>query len=418
MRTLVALVFLVALAAMPASARANEALLWACHGPDGRTLPISYDASRSAGAFITPTSGVPCASPTDTIRLGFSDTSPPEGSFAALRLHPPGGGVTIAGVWLGRRVIGPGYFARTSAGDLETLDGAGTLDGTFMQAATGSWVELGLRCATAGCDMTGAALDFRFIALKVRDELRPTFTVSGLPAYGAGVLKLTVDARDNGIGLANVSATLGGVPTGATALGHSACSELSPGDTTIDLPLYDDCPATRRVTLNLDSTQVADGTHRLEVTATDGAGNATVQGYDLKVINHPPVSVTPAPTPARTPTPAPTATPTPPPVPNAAVLTAAKRYTVSRTGALSAEASCPARAAASCAVALTLRAKLPGRSRTATIATARASVEPGAKAKVTLKLSAAARSALAKQRSLRATLTLAGEKPVTVKLAR
>jgi hypothetical protein len=26
---------------VPASARANEAMLWACHGPDGRTLPIS-----------------------------------------------------------------------------------------------------------------------------------------------------------------------------------------------------------------------------------------------------------------------------------------------------------------------------------------------------------------------------------------
>jgi hypothetical protein len=416
MSKLVALVFLVALAAVPASARANEAMLWACHGPDGRTLPISYDASRSAGAFITATSAVPCASPADTIRLGFDDTSPPEGSFAALRFNPPAGGVTIAGVWLGRRVTGPGYFARTSAGDLETLDGAGTLDGVFTQAATGSWVELGVRCASAGCDMTGTALDFRFIALKVRDEARPTLAIGTLPAYAAGTLKLTVDARDNGIGLASIGATLGGVPLASAALGLHACSELSPGDATVDLPLYDDCPGTRRLTLSLDSTAVADGVHRLEITATDGAGNATVQGYDLKVVNHPPVSVTPTPVPTRTPAPTPTATPQP--VPNTAVLTAVKRYTVSRTGALAAEASCPKRAASSCPVALTLRAKLPGRKKTATIATARASVRPGAKAKVALRLSAAARSALAKKRSLSATLTLAGAKPVPVKLAR
>ena len=187
MRKLVALVFFVALAAVPASARANEAMLWACHGPDGRTLPISYDASRSVGAFITPTSSVPCASPADTIRLGFDNTSPPEGSFAALRFNPPAGGVTIAGVWLGRRVTGPGYFARTSAGDLETLDGAGTLDGVFTQAATGSWVELGVRCASAGCDMTGAALDFRFDRAEGRaTSSAPTFTDQQPPGLRGG----------------------------------------------------------------------------------------------------------------------------------------------------------------------------------------------------------------------------------------
>ena len=100
------------------------------------------------------------------------------------------------------------------------------------------------------------------------------------------------------------------------------------------------------------------------------------------------------------------------------MLTTAKRYTVSKSGALTAEVSCPARAASNCSVALTLRAKLPGRKKTATIATARGSVKPGANAKVTLKLSAAARRALASKRSMSATLTLAGAKPVTVKLAR
>ena len=111
-----------------------------------------------------------------------------------------------------------------------------------------------------------------------------------MPAYAAGVFGVIVDARDGGIGLAQVSATLGGVPMGSIPLGQSTCRDLSPGNARIDLPLAEDCPPARRVALALDSTLVADGLQRLEVTVTDGAGNASVQGYDLRVINHPPVS--------------------------------------------------------------------------------------------------------------------------------
>ena len=131
------------------------------------------------------------------------------------------------------------------------------------------------------------------------------------------------------------------------------------------------------------------------------------------MINHPPFSPIPAPTS----TPTPTATPRPTAVPNTAALQAAKRYRVSKRGALTAKASCPARAAKSCSAELTLRAKLPGRKRAATIASGRKTVKPGATAKVTLRLSSAARRALAR-RSLTATLTLAGAKPATVKLVR
>jgi hypothetical protein len=420
MRRLLALAVFAVLLGAPACARANDVMLWACHGPDGRQLPVSYDAARSAGAFVTLTSSVPCQTANDTISLGFQNTSPPEGSFASLRITPPPGSAAIEGVWLGRRVTGPGYFARTSTTELESLDGAGTLDGVFSKAATGTWVEFGVRCASAGCDMTGTGLDFHFLALNVRDDARPTFGVTQIPAYAAGVANVLVDARDSGIGLATATATLAGVPMASIPLGQANCSELSPGDATVDLPLFDDCPANKRVTLALDSTLVGDGTHRLEVTVTDGAGNATVRAYDLKVVNHPPVSVTPTPVPARTPTPTPTATPKPDPdaVAGIGVLKAAKRYTVSKAGRLAAETSCPALASSNCSVSLKLTATLPGRKRAATIATARGTVKPGARTKLTLKLSASARTALTKRHSLSATLTLAGTKPVKVTLAR
>ena len=237
--------------------------------------------------------------------------------------------------------------------------------------------------------MTGAAVDFSSIAGLVRDDLRPTFTVDSLPTYAAGVFGAVIDVRDNGIGLAQ-AARPSAACRSARPPRRGGCRELSPGDATVDLPLADDCPAARRVALALDSTLVPDGTHRLELTVTDGAGNATVQGWDLKVVNHPPAAATPVPTrtPSRPPPRAPTA------VPNTGAARGQALHG-SRSGALTAEASCPARAGKSCPVALTLRAKLPGRRRTATIAPRARDVKPGAKAKVTLKLSAAARRALA-----------------------
>jgi hypothetical protein len=424
MRRLLALAVFAVLAAAPASARAGDVMLWACHGPDGRLpLPVSYDAARSASAFVTLTSSQPCQTASDSIRLGFQNTSPPEGSFASLRFTPPPGSSAIEGVWLGRSVTGPGYYARTSTTDLESLDGPGSRDGVFRAEASGAWVELGVRCASAGCDMTTTQLDFHSLALEVRDDLRPTFGVAQIPGYAAGVVNILVDARDSGIGLATATATLGGVPMASFGLGQAYCSELSPGDTTIDLPLNDDCPTSKRFTLPLDSTLVPDGTHRLDVTVTDGAGNATVRSFDLKVVNHPPVTVTPTPVPARTPTPTATPSATPAPggddsVPAKGVLKAAKRYTVSRAGSLGAQTSCPAKALSSCRVSLKLTATLASHGKAVTIARAQGTIKPGAQATIKLKLSTSARRALAKKRSLSAQLTLTGAKPVKVKLSR
>ena len=93
------------------------------------------------------------------------------------------------------------------------------------------------------------------------------------------------------------------------------------------------------------------------------------------------------------------------------MLKTAKRYTVSKAGALAAETSCPALAPASCHVSLKLTATLPGRKKAATIASATATVKAGLKRKLTLKLSSSARSALAAKRTLKAQLALTGASP-------
>ena len=82
-------------------------------------------------------------------------------------------------------------------------------------------------------------------------------------------------------------------------------------------------------------------------------------------------------------------------------------------------ARCPKGAPSTCSITLKVTAKLPGRRKAATIATARSTAKPGKGAKVNLRLSAAeplrASSASA---ALSAKLTLEGSQPVTVKLAR
>jgi hypothetical protein len=412
------LAILAVLAAVPAAARANSATLWACHGPAGGGLPFGYTASGTFETSITTPNGG-CGTAGGTIRLGFLHANPPAGHFASLRFATPDG-VSVDRVWLARHVDGPGYWARTSSTDLESLGQRATLDGVFSAPASGQWVELGLRCdgdPATPCD--GAGVDFRFAALAVRDEAKPSFTVSGVPNFAAGKIDLALDARDSGLGLASAGATLAGAPAAAVKLGQSFCAELSPGDTTIDLPLAEDCPTSSRFVLAVDTAAVPDGTHRLELTVTDGAGNANVRGYDVKVLNHPAVmSPTPTPTPPSGKPIAVPPVPTPKPVANVGVLGVPKQYAVSRTGSFKVDASCPAAAPASCTLSLKLSAKLPGRKKAATIASARKTAKPGAGAKITLTLSSSARKALVKKRKLTAVLTLAGAAPVTVQLKR
>jgi hypothetical protein len=173
-RPLMLAVFAV-LAAAPASARANTATLWACHGPTGAVVPFSFASSASSDAWVTPQKDA-CRVPGDSVQLGFVSTSPLDGHFASLRFNPPAG-VSVDRVWLGRRVVGPGYWARTSAAVLESLDDHGSLDGVFSAPAGGFYVEVGIRCETdpmAHCDTTGAGVDLRFAALTLRDEAPPT----------------------------------------------------------------------------------------------------------------------------------------------------------------------------------------------------------------------------------------------------
>ncbi len=413
MRRSFLLAVLVAVAAA-APARAQTVTLWGCHGPGGDPLPLSASASGTVETAVTEVGGG-CAAVGGALRIAFARTDPAHGQWASVRFAPPPR-VALEHVWLGRSANGPGYWAQTSSTPLETLAG-GSLDGSLFAAATGDWVEVGLRCDTPDprCDAPDARVDLRFAALTVRDAAVPTFSAVGVPRVAKGTFEVVVDADDRGLGVARASATLGGTPVATAQAGQGRCRELSPADATADLPLSEDCPPSDRLVLAIDTTVVADGVHTLELLVADGAGNTAAKSYDVPVANVPP---TPVPSPPA-PSPGGTATaPPPPPLPTTGELSAPRRYKVASDGTFAVTARCPKGAPSTCSITLKVTAKLPGRRKAATIATARSTAKPGKRAKVNLRLSAAGRSALKRKRSLSAKLTLEGSQPVTVKLAR
>ena len=177
---------------------------------------------------------------------------------------------------------------------LETL-AAGSLDGSLFAGATGDWVEVGLRCETPDprCDAPGRArrpaLRRADRARRRRADLHRRGRARGSPAARS---PWRSTPRDGGIGVARVSATLGGRSVATAAPASGRCAELSPADATADLPLAEDCPPSDRLILSIDSTAVADGLQRLELLVADGAGNTTAKGFDVRVANTP---LTPAP---------------------------------------------------------------------------------------------------------------------------
>ena len=172
------LAFLVLLAAVPASARANGVTLWACHGPAGGPLPFSYTALESAEAILSAPGGG-CGAAGGTLRLGFKRPDPLSGHSAKLRFAMPPG-VAVDHLWLSRRVDGPGYWARTSTTELESLTTARRSTASSRRTP-GAVDRVELRCdevPATRCDAAGTGVDFRSRPGR-RDEVKPSLSVSG-----------------------------------------------------------------------------------------------------------------------------------------------------------------------------------------------------------------------------------------------
>ena len=155
--------------------------MWACHGPAGGALPFGYRRSRALR-------GGSSTSPTRLWRLRAGATSGrgfihPARSGAVsprCRFAPP---AAVAESACGSAAAyRPGVLGTHVDDRARVARRAGSLDGVFASTAGGAVGRAGhpLRADPAThCDATGTGVDFRFAALMVRDESKPTFTVGG-----------------------------------------------------------------------------------------------------------------------------------------------------------------------------------------------------------------------------------------------
>ena len=379
-----------------ASARAGEVNLWACHGPDGGPLssapfnPVVFagDSEIVAG----------CTVAGDALRAHFVRTDPQGASSASLRLDAPPG-VAVTELRIKRTAKGPGYAA-TGAGGATFESTATTLTTDLDMVTNSPFVRIGVTCAAGlgqRCADDAAYVDVRSVEFTAIDASSPQLAVGGVHSPAAGVLNVDVPATDAGTGLARADLVLDGATVATAGFG---CGELSPADGTHDLALGALCPATGRATIDVDTTKVADGDHTLVVKVLDAAGNVAQSSPQTVTVRNgtptPTATASPTPTPTAIPAPAVLAAPTPTasPVPAAhCAVSLPKRLSVSTS--VSVTVSCLGVAAPA-----TLRLTAPGR----TLATG--TVAPGYRGKLTLKLTSAARAALRKHKTLKATLTL------------
>jgi hypothetical protein len=293
-----------------APAGAAPVTLWGCHGPAGQALGTAPFTATATGDGVSDLVGGGCGSALGDggLRAAFTRPDPAAGSAAGWRAELPAG-VAVSAVRLVRRTSGfggapvPGggqrYAAATAGGVLESSsveDGTNAaLDGTAVfQAAGGGFVSAGVSCAAADrCaapSATPVGVDVDALAVTADDGDAPRGAVGGIVTPASGTVTLSVRATDAGVGLARAEATLDGAVVAAAPLGGTGCTDLSPDDAAVDLPLGGGCPAAvTDLQLPIPTPTIADGAHRLRVTVTDAAGNAAViADQDFTINNTPP----------------------------------------------------------------------------------------------------------------------------------
>lgn len=253
----------VAIAAPPA--HAADAVLWACHGPDGRALGDGGLVASAIGDGTTAPYGAGCAAP------GTASGGLRASAGAAWRASVPAG-LTLHGVTVTRRATDDAYTLS---------DGAGVLESGALGDAT-------VTLAASGAEVRASAVDLSALGLRVSDDVVPRASVGGLVSPAAGSLSLVVHASDVGTGLASATVGVDGVTVATSAL----CDELTPGDGQVDLALTALCPAGADVSLPIDTTKYADGEHRVQVVVRDVAGNTTVALDQAILVRNAPVTTT------------------------------------------------------------------------------------------------------------------------------
>ena len=310
------------------SASADDVWLWACHGPNGATLPISgnpqVQLNRSfSGRFEG--YGDDCSSTTQSdfggggkkLSLEASAAGTVDGASESVASFSVPAGLQLAGVKLRRETRGfTGSAAQQFPLIYEAFVGANTLEKIqsggadtqedFEKAATansGEQLKLRVACQSPGastsCPVPGssASVLINRVGMKVTEvagpsgDSKPQFAIGGIRNPAAGKLTLDIRATDAGVGLKMAEAWFEGQQAAATSANFDGakCNELTPGDGTVDLPLDADCMKVtpEGLKLDVDAGPLSNEDHTLVVRVWDWAGNFTEKKQVLTVLNNP-----------------------------------------------------------------------------------------------------------------------------------
>jgi hypothetical protein len=148
----------------------------------------------------------------------------------------------------------------------------------------------GVVALLAGLALGGTAGDA--VAATATDSEAPRGAVGGVTSPASGTMMLSVRATDAGSGLASARASVDGVVVASADIGGPGCGDPAPDDGSSDPPVDGGCPPTvTDLQLAVPTATFGDGTHQLQVSVTDAAGNtALLVDQPLMINNTPPVS--------------------------------------------------------------------------------------------------------------------------------
>jgi hypothetical protein len=304
----------------------TDVWLWACHGPDGRGLPLNalevaghFQASAAYDGSITDV-GDTCTQPSGGGKKAGLPAGAVHGASSALLQFDVPPGLQMAQVKIRRETTGLAgntggqSYAVTNtnnANPLEAPTGAnvsGELDKTFTGNGAGDQLRIGVSCSASPSQSCPATSDpdgpvsvfVSRVGMRVSEivpqdakDTAPKFAIGGLTKPAAadaqGNITLDIRATDAGMGLRDAVAWFDDQTATPKSFGGTNCTELTPNDASIDLPLDADCPKVGNVSLTAKAgpSFLSNADHTLYVQVTDWAGHTTRVSEVVPVLNNP-----------------------------------------------------------------------------------------------------------------------------------
>jgi hypothetical protein len=231
------------------AASANEAWVWACHGPNGGVVATTMGQESDKGAEAA----VNCAGPDNvggTLKL---NANPVAGSHAGFNIALPGG-VKVSKILISQTAHGSATGARyvVSLSGQTLLDESlattpANLQQSFDVNASGNLtLSLNLSCG-AGCapGAEPASVDVVKVGILV-DDTTAAYGISrnaNSPVNQSATMY--ANAVEEGVGFSRAELVVATAANGAPVFSKTEtignCIDLTPGDPTLDLPLSSDC---------------------------------------------------------------------------------------------------------------------------------------------------------------------------------